>query len=73
MRKTERGYSIYTEFKDRYGRNVRVQKSSLATEDCVWIFPEIHEHMGTHLAGAHLTKRMAKRVIKALQTFVDEE
>lgn len=35
---TERGFGIYADFTDRYGHRVRVQQSSLATEDCAWIF-----------------------------------
>ena len=32
---TARGFSI-TEFSDQYGEKCSLQKSSLATEDCVW-------------------------------------
>ena len=71
MKRTERGFAIYTEFKDEYGKNIRIQASSLATKRCVWIQNEVTEHMGIHLANAHLSVGMAKRVIKALQTFVD--
>lgn len=34
-RKTERGFDI-SEFKDRYDAKCSLQKSSLATEDCIW-------------------------------------
>ncbi|MFA5398481.1 MAG: hypothetical protein WC346_20885 [Methanogenium sp.] len=34
--KTNRGFSIYL-FKDRLGENCSIQKSSLATEDAIWI------------------------------------
>lgn len=34
--KTNRGFSIYL-FKDRSGENCSIQKSSLATEDAIWI------------------------------------
>lgn len=73
MKRTERGFAIYTEFKDLYGKNIAVVKSSLATQDCVWIQNEVTEHLptGTHLGNAHLTRAMAKRVIRALQAFVD--
>lgn len=33
--KTSRGFSIIT-FNDRYGVECSLQKSSLATEDCIW-------------------------------------
>jgi hypothetical protein len=71
MRRTNRGFAIYTEFKDQYGLNIRVQASSLATRRCVWIQNEVIEHTGEYLGNAHLTVPMAKRVIKALQAFVD--
>jgi hypothetical protein len=71
MKRTERGLAIYTDFKDEYGKYIRVQGSSLATRRCVWIQNEVTEHMGQHLANAHLTVPMAKRVIRALQAFVE--
>lgn len=71
MKRTSRGFAIYADFKDEYGKNIRVQASSLATKRCVWIQNEVTEHMGEHLGNAHLTVAMAKRVIKALQKFVD--
>ena len=36
MNKTERGFSVEN-FKDRYGVKCSIQKSSLATEDCIWL------------------------------------
>lgn len=36
MKKTERGFS-YQNFKDRNGVECSIQKSSLATEDCIWL------------------------------------
>lgn len=35
LKATPRGFDI-TNFKDRYGLNCSLQKSSLATEDCIW-------------------------------------
>jgi len=71
MKRTERGFAVYTQFKDFYGGDVRVQESSLASRRCCWIFPEVKMHLGEPQSGAHLTVAMAKRVIKALQAFVD--
>jgi hypothetical protein len=73
MKRTDRGFAVYAEFKDYYGQGVRVQASSLADKRCVWIFPEHHKHRvtGEHICGAHLTEAMAKKVIRALQAFVD--
>lgn len=34
-KKTTRGFS-YRQFKDRYGKDCSIQKSSLATEDAIW-------------------------------------
>lgn len=36
IRFTERGFAII-EFKDEYGKDCSLQKSSLATDDCVWL------------------------------------
>lgn len=36
MKKTKRGFK-YIEFKDRLGNECIVQKSSLATEDAIWL------------------------------------
>ena len=36
MKHTERGFAIHY-FTDRYGVECSLQKSSLATEDCIWI------------------------------------
>lgn len=70
-KRTERGFRIYTAFKDEYGANISVIKSSLASRRCVWIQNEVVNCHGENLANAHLTVSMAKRVIKALQDFVD--
>ncbi len=78
MKRTNRGFSIYTEFKDANGHDVRVQKSSWAEKDAVWIFCHKNDedcilHLGKRQAySPHLTKAQARRVIKALQKFVDE-
>lgn len=71
MKRTNRGFAIYTEFKDLYGKNCRVQESSLATKRAVWIQNEVVTHMGESLGNAHLSVAMARRVIKALQAFVE--
>jgi hypothetical protein len=33
---TQRGFAI-GEFTDRYNKKCKIQKSSLATEDCIWL------------------------------------
>lgn len=35
-KKTQRGF-VYWEFKDRYNKQCSLQKSSLATEDAIWL------------------------------------
>jgi hypothetical protein len=73
---TERGFRIYDDFQDAYGKNIRIQRSSLASNRCVWIQNEVttlEVPPNTHLANAHLTVKMAKKVIAALQAFVDGE
>ena len=68
--RTERGFKIYSQFKDFNGEDVRVQRSSAIGRRLVWIFPEAKIHMGEAVSGAHLTVAQAKRVIKALERFI---
>ena len=69
-KKTKRGFRIYSDFKDFDGERVRVQESSLATKRAVWIFAEVRFHMGEHIAGIHLDRARAKRLIRALELFI---
>lgn len=71
MKRTKRGFAIYADFSDLYGDRVKIIRSSLADKRAVWIFPEARIHLGQPIAGAHLTVKMAKSVIKALQLFTD--
>lgn len=66
--KTSRGFDI-AKFKDRYGADCSLQKSSLAGEDCIWLGlngndPEAGSRM-------HLTREMVANLMPALQRFVD--
>ncbi len=73
MKRTERGFAIYTTFTDLYGKKCTVLRSSLATKRAVWIQNEI-DLCGPDkepIGNAHLSVAMAKRVIRALQLFVD--
>lgn len=77
-KKTDRGFRIYTEFKDRYQQTISVQESSIATEHCCWIFTKYPEggdskvHMGnTVVATPHLTKKQARMLANALLRFAD--
>lgn len=54
---TPRGFAVYAELTDKYGSSVRVQKSSLATDDCAWIFashpaPKLRHEWRERLAAA---------------------
>lgn len=73
MKKTSRGFDIYSEFIDLYGSNVRIQKSSIDGLDACWIFVE---NEGTRNCpdyktdGAiHLDKKQAQVIIEALKVF----
>jgi hypothetical protein len=68
---TPRGFVIYDKFADQNGHGVRVQQSSLATEDCVWIFCEDVTGKPWGLTP-HLTVDQAIRVRDALTAFIDE-
>lgn len=68
-RKTNRGFSIYSKFKDLNGSEIRVQESSLATTSAVWIF--CHNDNPGLKGDAHLSVAQAKRVVVALQKFID--
>lgn len=78
-RRTNRGFRIYSEFKDSYGSTVTVQESSAAMRSCCWVFVKNHKgedaliHLG-QLQGVspHLTKPQAKRLANALLKFVAE-
>ena len=77
MKKTNRGFNIYSEFTDLYNTRIRIQESSLATQPAVWIFTE-NEEDGEIKDGkpfkmdAHLSIAQAKRVVKALQAFIEK-
>jgi len=58
----DRGF-LKGEFHDRYGSKCSIQKSSLASEDCIWL--------GRQKARMHLTRQMAADLIPLLQHFVE--
>jgi len=77
---TNRGFRNYADAKDSYGINYVIRESSAAMKRCVWLFIHDHAHYkkdevtGYDLSPAlHLTESQAKRVIKALQKFINEE
>lgn len=73
MKKTDRGFAIYSEFKESYGAQVRVIESSLATAPRVWIFcekpnPNTHENEDQAL---HLSPNQARLLIGALNKWLE--
>ena len=59
----DRGF-LKGSFKDHYGEQCSIQKSSLVHPDCIWLGCE-------HRARMHLTQQMVAYLIPLLQHFVD--
>lgn len=57
---TGRGFAFY-KWRDRYGQHCRIQKSSLAGEDCVWV--------GEAENSMHLTRKQAADLAQVLLYF----
>lgn len=75
QRLTDRGFDII-EFKDRYEQPCTLQKSSLATEDCIWL--GVHEEIDLNTKETigpgirmHLTQDQVKELLPLLQKFAD--
>lgn len=60
--RTERGFSLI-QWRDRYGQHCRLQKSSLATGDCIWL--------GTQADSMHLTRKQAGDLAALLSHFAE--
>lgn len=75
MKRTPRGFAVFTEFIDGYRNEVRVQESSSAEGRFVWVFCKpaegsmFEEHEKS--PAPHLTPAQARRVAKALLRFAD--
>lgn len=69
VRRTLRGFAII-EFKDQYLIDCSLQKSSLATADCVWLGVDGDTGSTGH-TRMHLTRTQVKRLLPHLQAFVD--
>lgn len=59
---TQRGFTIY-KFKDSNGEDCSLQKSSVATEDLIWL--------GQGESRMHLTQEQASMLIVKLAEFVE--
>ena len=67
-KKTTRGFDR-GEFVDRYRQKCSIQKSSLATEDCIWLGVDNNikgENVGERM---HLTQEAVKRLLPYLNHF----
>ena len=69
MKRTARGFLVYTEFTDDSGNRVRVQESSSATARRCWIFAQDRE--GRDAVSPHLSSAQARRIAKALLRFAE--
>lgn len=72
MKKSVRGFA-YKQFTDLYGQTCSIQKSSLATKDCIWLGVE---DTGPELLPAppyrmHLTQAQVRRLLPMLHKFVE--
>ena len=79
MKKTNRGFKIYGEYKDSRKNKIRIQESSSAEGSYCWIFVEDSSgqdaiiHLGKPQSiSPHLSKKQAKRIANALLRFADE-
>jgi hypothetical protein len=66
---TSRGFAIYKRFADTYGNEVRIQESSSATNNCVWV---ICKNEKGNDSSPHLNVEQAKLLIEGLQEFINE-
>lgn len=73
MRKTERGFDLYSEFIDTYQSKVSIQMSSNVKKRCVITVTNDGKHPRSNLVTdgfMHLSEAQARRVIKALEKFL---
>uniref|UniRef100_A0A6M3KZV8 Uncharacterized protein n=1 Tax=viral metagenome TaxID=1070528 RepID=A0A6M3KZV8_9ZZZZ len=70
LERTERGFKIGN-FKDIYGKECSIQKSSLATDDAIWLGCDEGLHVdGECCARMHLNKELAKEIVRHLNRFI---
>lgn len=71
METTPRGFARL-DFTDRYGQACSIQKSSLATEDAIWLGCDAGLHVdGQCCARMHLTQEMVKELLPLPHRFVE--
>jgi hypothetical protein len=73
---TQRGFGII-KFQDKYGESCSIQKSSLATDDCIWfgcdrngIFKDGDRTYESSMR-MHLNREKVKELLPILQKFVE--
>jgi len=72
MKRTERGFAIYGEFKDSYDASIRIIESSADPLIYCWVY--IDGGGITNNDGAtHLTVAQAQKLIKALEAFIKDQ
>ena len=67
-KKTARGFDR-AEFLDRYRQKCSIQKSSVATEDCIWLGVDVNLEGEDVEERMHLTQEAAKDLWPALYVF----
>lgn len=67
---TQRGFS-YIRFEDEYGHTCSLQKSSRATEDCIWLGREDAKDAIGASARMHLTQEQVAMLLPYLTRFVE--
>lgn len=70
LKRTERGFIIYSEIRDSYKNEVRVVQSSKVGGPYVWIFCH-HPKDPDKATSPHLSIGQAKRIRDALTKFID--
>lgn len=70
MKRTNRGFRIFSEFKDTYGSVVRVQESSTASAFRCWVFCD-NDPRSFKDPSPHLSPRQARLLAAALVKFAD--
>lgn len=69
FRKTDRGF-VRADFVDKYGSQCSLQKSSLATEDAIWL--GVHkDFLGSEATRMHLTQEHVRALLPFLTKFAE--
>ena len=68
-KKTNRGFTRY-EFKDQFRQECSLQKSSLATGDCIWLGVDTDLEGNEVHCRMHLTRNQINKILPILEKFV---